>query len=164
VVINELMYSPYVDPSDPADPGAELEFVELFNPSTSESVDLSGWHVTGVGLDIPAGTVILPGEYLLLVRHDVLFRARYGPGRFVAAQYDGKLDNGGERVALEDRAGNPVDELEYDDLAPWPTAPDGTGPSLELLDPALDNSLPGSWAASLAPGGTPGAANSAATR
>jgi hypothetical protein len=162
VVINELMYSPYVDPANPADTGADLEFVELYNPSATEAVDLSGWHVTGVGLTIPGGTVILPGAHLLLVRHDVLFRARYGGGRFIAARYSGKLDNGGERVALEDRLGALVDEVQYDDLAPWPVAADGTGLSLELLDPGLDNSQPYAWAASLVDGGTPGAKNSVA--
>jgi hypothetical protein len=50
--------------------------------------------------------------------------------------------------------------VRYDDVAPWPTEPDGDGPSLELLDPSLDNALATSWAASIAPHGTPGEANS----
>ena len=36
----------------------------------------------------------------------------------------------------------------------------GNGPTLELINAALDNALPGSWEASLAPLGTPGAQNS----
>src|SRR5690606_36371580 len=70
-----------------------------------------------------------------------------------------KLSNGGETVALVDTFGQAADSITYDDIAPWPTAPDGGGPSLSLLDPSLDNALPGSWAASCAPGGTPGALN-----
>jgi len=160
IVIHELMYNPYDDPLDPSDPGDDLEFIELMNPSTDEAVDLSGWSVTGVGLVVPAGAVILPRGYLLLVRDDVAFRARYGPGHFIAAQYEGGLSGNGELVRLIDRAGVVIDEVAYDDLAPWPTAADGNGPSLELIDPALDNGLPASWAASLQAGGTPGAANS----
>lgn len=159
VVINELMYNPYDDPADPAGAGDELEFVELYNPSATEAVDLSGWEVTGVELRVPPGAVLLPGAWLVVVRDDVRFRARYGPGPFVAAEYDGKLDGGGERVALVDRAGKVVDEVTYDDAPPWPVAPDGTGPSLELIDPGLDNALPSSWAPSPVAGGSPGRAN-----
>ena len=34
-----------------------------------------------------------------------------------------------------------------DDIAPWVTSPDGAWPSLELIDPNLDNGLAASWAA-----------------
>jgi len=159
VVINELHYNPVDDPLDPDDPGDLLEFLELYNPSPTEAVDLSGWRVTGLGLTLPAGAVILPEGYLLVVRNDALFRPAYGPERYVAAQYSGKLDGGGERVTLLNRAGLIVDDVMYDDVAPWPTEPDGHGPSLELIDPAEDNALPQSWAASKAVGGTPGAPN-----
>jgi spore coat protein CotH len=162
VVINELMYHPYADPTDPLDDPLLSEFVELYNPSATESVDLSGWELQGVGLTIPPGTVILPGAYLLVVSDDVRFREVYGSGHLVVADYGGQLSNGGERIALLDRTGRVVDEVTYDDAPPWPTAPDGGGPSLELKDPALDNALAASWAASLLPGGTPGAPNSTA--
>ncbi|MFC1651332.1 T9SS type A sorting domain-containing protein [Candidatus Latescibacterota bacterium] len=51
-----------------------------------------------------------------------------------------------------------VDSLTYDDEAPWPAQPDGTGPSLALRNPADDNTLSESWAASTE-NGTPGAKN-----
>lgn len=160
VVINELMYKPWTDPLVPDDPRDELEFVELYNPSPHEAVDLTGWTVAGVGMTIPSGAVILPEAYMLLVRNDAMLRAGIPPGRHVGGQYGGKLDGGGERVALIDRTGFVVDEVEYDDVAPWPIEADGGGASLELRDPALDNSLPESWKASAVAGGTPGAPNS----
>lgn len=160
IVITELMYNPYVDPNDPTAVGADREFVELYNPSPGEAVDLSGWQLVGAGLVIPAGTVILPQSYLLVASDDPTFRATYGSGHFVAAEYDGQLDNGGERITLLSRTSAIVDQVTYDDAAPWPVTPDGQGPSLELVDPASDNALPASWAPSLAPGGTPGAPNS----
>jgi hypothetical protein len=52
-----------------------------------------------------------------------------------------------------------VDSLQYDDDDPWPTEADGNGPSLELINPDLDNSLSESWAAST-DNGTPGILNS----
>ena len=38
-----------------------------------------------------------------------------------------------------------VDFVEYDDSAPWPTQPDGNGPTLELIDPINDNSIAENW-------------------
>ena len=69
------------------------------------------------------------------------------------------LSNGGETVTLKDTFNQTVDTVSYDDVAPWPTEPDGSGPSLALLDPALDNSAAANWAKSREDGGTPGAVN-----
>ena len=160
VVINELMYNPFSDPDDAADNASDREYIELYNPSPTEAVDMSGWTLEGVVLTLPAGSVILPESYLLVVRNDVAFRAAYGTGLFVAGEYRGKLAGGGERIALFDREGTLVDEVSYDDQAPWPVAADGGGPSLELRDPAFDNIAALSWGASRLPGGTPGAPNS----
>lgn len=153
IIINELMYNP-------PDDGGGVEFVELYNPSPDEAVDLSRWRLQGVDLTIPPGTVLLPGAYLVVVRDDVAFRGTYGSGHFVAAQYPGRLAGGGERIALLDRVGRIVDEVTYDDTDPWPVAADGGGASLELIDPASDNANAAAWAASLVRGGTPGAPNS----
>ena len=42
---------------------------------------------------------------------------------------------------------------------PWPTGPDGNGPSLELIDVPDDNTIPENWKASTSVGGTPGRSN-----
>jgi len=154
IIINEIMYNPAA--------GSDDEFIELYNPSSTESVDLSGWRLNGVALTFPSGTVLLPQSYLVVVSNDVQFRATYGSGIFVAAQYDGTLDGSGEKLVLTDRQGNVIDEVSYDDVAPWPTSPDGNGPSLELIDASEIGSRPTNWAASDSNGGTPGAANSMA--
>jgi hypothetical protein len=51
-----------------------------------------------------------------------------------------------------------VDAVEYDDFSPWPEAADGNGPTLELINPSLDNALAESWSASTG-NGSPGAIN-----
>ena len=62
-------------------------------------------------------------------------------GGYAGTLNGGVLDNGGEtvrlsaprRAAADEPAFIPyllVDEVDYDDVAPWPTGPDGTGPSL----------------------------------
>jgi hypothetical protein len=72
------------------------------------------------------------------------------------------LGNGGDRVLLFNSLGVLHDFVVYDDLPPWPTAANGTGPSLELVRPSLDNNLAWSWGASatVPQEGTPGALNS----
>jgi hypothetical protein len=152
VIINEIMYRPAGDTT--------AEFVELYNPSPDEAVDLSGWRLLGVGLTLPGGTVILPQDYVVVVRDDVQFRSVHS-GILVVAQYEGQLDRQGEELKLVDRSGRVVDIVHYANETPWPTAADGGGPSLELIDSAQDNDRPANWAASQVAGGTPGASNSA---
>jgi hypothetical protein len=155
IVITEIMYAPAG--------GTAHEFVELFNPSSSEAVDLSDWTVEGLGLSIPPGTVLLPQGYLVLVFDDAAFRAEYGSGLFVASDYENSLPTLGTSVVLRDATGAEVDRVDYSNGAPWPSAPSGSGPSLELIDPSLDNNDPANWAASATAGGTPAAFNSVST-
>ncbi len=77
----------------------------------------------------------------------------------VVGPFSGGLNNSGEAIRIDNAAGLAVDNLTFDDAAPWPLTPDGSGPSLSLLDPNLDNSLGASWAASSQNGGTPGKVN-----
>ncbi|MCA9198083.1 MAG: DUF4347 domain-containing protein [Planctomycetales bacterium] len=149
IVINELHYNPA---------GTDAEFIELYNAS-SQAVDLSGWQIDGVGLTIASGTVILPGDYVVFTDADSQFRNQTVGNIYVGGQYSGGLSGGGEAITLFDANGNIIDEVTYDDAAPWPTEPDGNGFSLALLDPALDNSVASNWAASSFINGTPGRLN-----
>src|SRR6185503_13540807 len=73
----------------------------------------------------------------------------------------GNLQNGGETLRLvrpiSTNLDEIIDEVHYDDQAPWPPAADGTGPSLQLIDPTQENYRACNWAAL---GYTPGATNS----
>ncbi len=149
VVISEVNYQP----SNP-----EAEYVELYNP-TDQAVDLSGWTLDGVGLVIQSGTVVLPGQRVVLVANDSVFRAQFAPGTvLVGGQYSGRLADEGETLTLSQGA-RVVDTVTYSPAAPWPTAAAGGGSSLELLDSGFDNDQPASWSASSG-AGTPGLPNS----
>jgi hypothetical protein len=151
VLINEIQYAPTG--------GVDAEFIELTNPSATESVDLSGWTVDGIGLTIQPGTVLLPGKQIVFVKKDTVFRATYAAAnRYVGGQYTGDLSDSGETLRLMQGA-RVVDEVTYAPTAPWPTAAAGTGPSLELVSSGADNALPGSWTATSQTGGTPAAPN-----
>ncbi len=153
VVINEIMYH------DPTNDPAE-EFIELSNAGP-EDVNLEGWALTeGVTFSFPAEVSIQAGGYLILCGDSVTFMSRHADVPNVIGDFTGRLSNGGERITLCDSVSRVIDSVEYHDCYPWPQIPDGGGPSLELVHPLLDNGLAASWEASLAGGGTPGAANS----
>jgi hypothetical protein len=84
---------------------------------------------------------------------------RYGINRPIAGEYGGQLSNGGETLRLVDAAGSNVLALTYGTTAPWPAAPDGSGPSLEVIVADGDLSSPANWQTSGLAGGSPGLPN-----
>ena len=139
LVITEIMYNPPESGTD------SLEFVEIYN-ADDISVDLEGFYFgEGVEFTFPAYT-LNPGGYFLVAVDSVIFEDFYG---MPAWQFAGGLGNNGERISLYNNYDMLVDSLTYDDVAPWSNSPDGTGPSLTLCDPGLDNGLGASWSASV---------------
>lgn len=158
LVVSEIMYHPAGD--------AGAEFVELQNISDSVTLDLTGVQFTaGVTFDFTesAITSLSPGGRLLVVRDQAAFEAAYGSGLPVAGEFANltSLSNGGERLKLDDASNSTIREFSYDDNLPWPTAPDGLGSSLVLIDPTSNPnpSLPGNWRSSTLPGGNPAASD-----
>ncbi|MGH7969450.1 MAG: lamin tail domain-containing protein, partial [Limisphaerales bacterium] len=156
VVINEIMYSPLV-------PGGE--YIELYNNSTTLSFDLSGWKVNGLSYTFPAGALIGPNQFLVLAANRADFAAAYGSTNLVFDTYSGKLQGNGETLTLLDPGTNGapdlvVSKVRYSSAAPWPSQADGTGNSLQLIDPHQDNWRVGNWTAALP---TPGSVNNGAT-
>lgn len=109
LVLNEIVY-------DDAATGL-ADQIEIYNAG-SASVDLTGWRVSDEKRDsfgaAPAGTVLAPGAFLVLVK-DVDFA--FGLGK-------------GDEVVLHDPEGVEVDSYAYANTAPlavWARCPDGTG-------------------------------------
>ncbi len=153
VRISEIMFHP------PA--GDSAEFIELFNPSWDDAVDLSGWVLEGADLTLPPGTVLASRGYLLLVRKDPDYRQYYGSGLYVPARYARSLDDTGQELVLRDAAGRVVDRVGWGAGPEWPTVAHGRGASLERLALDGDGTSAASWAAG-SPGGTPGRPNGSA--
>ena len=176
VVINEILYHPASGSGSNATEIADEEFVELYN-ATGSAVPLfdpaypaNRWKLDGgVSFTFPANTTIAARGYLLVVNFDPAtnatavanFRGKYGPNGVLVGPLQGRLDNAGEAVELHrpDAPQPPgdidagfvpmllVDRVIYDDLAPWPTAADGGGASLQRLAPALYANEPLNWKA-----------------
>ena len=157
LVLSEIDYHP------PDPDGATLEFIELQNIGP-RAVDCTGAAFTaGVLFNFPANYTIPIGGYALVVQNTAAFTARYGAGLPIAGEWSAttRLSNGGDRITFNDRASAPIKDFSYDDIAPWPTTPDGTGNTLVLVSPATnpDHALAASWRASTNAGGSPGAAD-----
>jgi len=154
VVINEINYH--------SAPGFDSEdWIELYN-NGSENVNLSGWMLKD-SEDTHAFMILQaqqlgPGEYLLVSRDKNLFAAIHPEAAPVIGNMGFGFSGGGETVRLFNSSQVLVDSVEYDDFTPWPLEPDGKGATLALIHPDLDNTIAGSWFASLH-GGTPGKEN-----
>lgn len=144
-VINEIHYHP----ADDATLGPlPLEFIELHNPGDA-TVDLSNWKLAnGITFTFPAATSLAPGGYLVIAQDPAALLSKYAVTSL--GPWVGKLSNSGNTIELRDASNTLKDTVSYQPGFPWPTSANGTGPSIELMHPALDNDLGGSWRASVA--------------
>ncbi len=149
IVVNEVMYNHRPQFRDGAVPYVvnNEEWIELHNRSGA-AVNVSGWHLRdAVDFTFPDGTSIAAGGFAVIANDKAAFDTSH-PGVVAVGQFSGSLSNAGERITLEDALGNVVDDVNYNTRKPWPEFADGGGSSLELRDPAADNSAPEAWAAS----------------
>jgi len=155
VVINEIHYDPDVKTE-------WVEFVELHNTGATD-VDLADWYFEGgISYQFPAGSTLPAGGYIIVAQDPAHIHAKWSasrlklPPHLVLGPYDGRLGNNSETIELRDANGDRVDQVDYQLGFPWPTVGDavpetqpGTGHSIQLVNPFLDNNLSGSWRSAL---------------
>lgn len=145
LVITEIMYN---------STGNDEEWIEIYNNSSS-SVDIAGYFLVDDDqahmsdpIVLPAGATIAAGDYYTVQN------ATAGAFPFVP-DFDGSgkfsFGNTTDQVKLYHKYGQIIDSVKYMDSSPWPTAPDGTGPSLTFCDPSQDNSVATYWTAATEP-------------
>ncbi len=141
LVINEVMYHAPTHAGD---------FVEIHNLSPVDTFSLEGLRINGMDFTFPAGTFIGPTGFVVVAENVPAYQTTYGNAEVLAGEHPGSLDNGGETLQLLMPVGSNswvvLDEVRYDDNAPWPTNADGLGPSLQLIDASRDNNRIGNWA------------------
>ncbi len=147
IVINEIMFRPTV---------LGGSYIELANNSSTAAFDLSGWRLDGMAYTFPAGTLLNPGALLVLAADRTTFAITYGSTNLVCDTFGGDLPTAGGTLALvqpgsDGDADLVVAKVRYSAALPWPAAANGTGSSLQLIDPAQDNWRVGNWAASYPP-------------
>jgi hypothetical protein len=148
--VTELMYHPET-------PGTE--FIEVQNTGTTP-LELTGVRFTAGVTFAFEGLTLPPGAHALIVEDAAAFAQHYPEAAaWIAGEYEGRLNNGGETLTLVDAMDQIVQRFTYRDS--WHPSTDGRGPSLTVKDPAAErerwNQAEG-WRASTADGGTPGQA------
>ena len=154
------------------------DWVEFYNP-TEDEVSLENWKFTDKGdyrnwlinIDLaeidsedifffPADAKIPAKGYLVVCRNIENFKDVNSDVDNCMGDLPFKLSCG-ETVLLFNSKDELANALSFQCVKPWPSAPDGRGPSLELVHADRLNYLPLNWAASKKTGGTPGKENSA---
>jgi|GEM_PF-3507805 len=140
LVISEIHYNP-----DDAGgfPDVDYEFIEIYN-NDGVAVDISGYTLSNaVSFTFPPGTTINAGDYVIVA----INAATYSSLGCQVFQWTGQLNNTGETIELHDNLTQLVDIVSYSNSSPWPTAANGSGPSLELVDVNSDNNDGSNWEA-----------------
>ena len=152
LTISELHYNP------PTAQGA-AEFIEIMNISSDYVLTGGTKFINGVTFTFPSNTTLAPGERCLLVENQATFTTQYPavPLAQIAGTYAGSLNNGGERLTYVDASNAVIKDFSYGDSSPWPSEPDGNGPSLVLINPRSNPNLSqaANWRSSRGNYGTP---------
>ncbi len=151
--VTEIHYHP-LDEGDVD--GREFEFIELRNCGETPLNLTMAAFTNGIDYTFAPGTQIGGGALLTLASNSAQFFSRYN--FMPLGEYEGQLDNSGERITLLQASGDTVFTFKYNDKAPWPTLPDSLGYSLVAQDrrPAGDPGQPEYWVTSSQVHGSPG--------
>jgi len=158
VVINEINYNS----SSSFDTG---DWIELYNP-VQNSVSLSGWTFKDYNentFQLPDNSSLDGNNYLVLCRDTVKFAYFYPTIKNAIGNFPFGLNSQAETIRLLNASGNFIDSISFSSTGEWDSLANGTGRTLSLKNPQLDNSLPQSWKASEMYG-TPGRMNDVFTK
>lgn len=152
VLVSEVMYkSAATHPSS--------DWFELFNPGT-QPLDASNWRVSdeaGNTYIIPAGETLGAGQRRAVAQDLSLFSQIHPLVSNTIGPSGIALSSNLESIFISDALGNLLFSVCFDGNAPWPIQPNGTGPSLEMLDstgkmnqaqnwfPGCPEGSPGTW-------------------
>jgi hypothetical protein len=104
-------------------------------------------------------TIVLPDSFLVIYQDSLDFFSIFPDVKIHAGPLGFGLSADNDIVRLRTEWGLLVDSVQYSSVAPWPVIPEGSGATLELIDPERDNEDPQSWQISQVQG-TPGRTNS----
>ena len=167
VTITELMVEPRAPESGTAETNfvsSDFEFVEISNTSI-EPVYLAGLQFSdGIEFDWSYGQVrsLGVGESAIIVNNLVAFKLRYPnwAAMKIAGEFEGTLNNGGERIRLDSYTGQVYALFTYNSSRGWPLSARGAGHSLVPLITGDQSTglldYGGNWRASGLVDGSPG--------
>ncbi|MCH8922916.1 MAG: lamin tail domain-containing protein [Planctomycetes bacterium] len=178
VIFSEIMFHPELPAAQSGLDANDLEFIEIFNTSSS-AISLKNWEIgKGVDYRFPSDATIGAGQTLVILSFNpqgsgngeklagVMAAYNFAPGTTILGGYSGSLDNTGERLRLFRPDAPPTDEpgfipllvedeVRFSPLAPWPTDASGSGESLARQSTDVWSNDPNNWqSAAPTPGST----------
>ena len=171
VHIGVIMYDPGVPSAaalaiEPNLDSNDLEYLIVRGPGTL----LEGWRIRGISFEFPEFSTTTPATWIVSFDPDdpananklAAFKEHYGfsdVSPIIIGGYSGSLSNTGEQLRLErpdtPPVDNPtitpyvtVDEVIYDNLAPWPATANATGDSIIRRAPVFSGNDGSLWASS----------------
>lgn len=178
IVFTEIMYNP--NTTNTGDEYIELKNItsgpvtlqDVVGTEISQGVfrtDIVTWRFTeGIDYIFPANTTIPAGGLLIVAKNPTALKSYYGaaiPANVAVLgpfANDTALSNGGEKIRLsrpgdqelgKERFWIRAEQVTYDDAAPWPLEPDGTGKVLKRITPTTYGNDVTNWqAANPSPG------------
>lgn len=154
VLINEIMYKPAKEKDC-------RDWFELYNPNNKEEnlsdyvfKDDNNSHI----FKFPSNSLIPPQGYLVVSENPDEFKKIYPDVNNVIGGFDFGLGTN-DQIRIYDSFGFLVDSVAYKSDSPWPLGANGTGFSIELVNPFLDNNIGENWKVTKIPLGTPGRIN-----
>ena len=167
--VTELNYAP-LGPSAaettalPGVTASDFEFIELINTGATALSLANAQFDKGVTFVFPAGYSLAAGARCLVVANLAAFHLRYGTSldALIAGNYEGNLDNAGERLRILDSVGEEVLDFTYS--SSWyPVSGGGYSLVTRSDSPAWNGyGTAAAWALSAPANGTPGAADAGA--
>jgi len=156
IIINEIMYNADKDQDT-------KDWIELYNAGTKE-VNLKGWSIIDEDTShtefvIDEDYLIKPDEYIILTRESAEFEKFINISNKIFGDFDFGI-GGNDIIRLIDSEGVTHDSVNYDNDTPWPDNADGTGFTIELINPILDNNIGSNWKVSEFELGSAGRINS----
>ena len=153
IVVTEINYNSHTDyPSD--------DWLELYNNS-GIALDISYWILRDRydvnTFVLPAGSIMNPGERLVIAKDPVAFSAVHPGVDAVVGGFAFELDNSGDDIRLFSIDEELILSMTYADSSSWPEGADGNGRTLELSGLAAILNDPASWFDGCL-GGSPGEA------
>ncbi len=157
--VNNAVYEgPFTVSSAPMVQGDNVLAVEVHQKNSTSSDIVFGMTLDATITSVAPQVTLDADSYILLVKNQAAFESRYGSGHNIAGQYIGSLDNGGEKIKLEDYTNSTILSFNYNDS--WYNITDGEGFSLTIKDPANPDltmwDSKAAWRPSVSVGGSPG--------
>lgn len=129
ILVSEISYNQ--ESSNQSD-----DWFELYN-SSANTIDLSFSTIKDGNnynsFTFPAGTTIEADSFLVVARDLGEFSAEYpGVTNVVQGSFNWGLSSGGDAIRMWDVDGLPIANFRYENQAPWPSAANGFGPTMEF--------------------------------